>query len=405
MLKKLGPGLLYAGAAVGVSHLVQSTQAGAMFGYELIWAVLAANIMKYPFFEFGPRYANATGNSLMHGYKNLHSGALWMFLTLTLLTMFIVIAAVTVVTAGLSYQLFGIDGKAIPAWLMSAFVLLVAIALLYKGTYKTIDRLMKYIIIGLTVTTIITVLLALFKSTPSNGLKPHFDLEIHFAFLISFMGWMPAPLDLSVWHSLWTSRKLSENLEAGDVRAGRFDFRVGYWGTVFLALCFVALGALLMYGRGIEMPNSAAAFAGMLIKLYTDTLGDWAFPIIAVAAFATMLSTVLTCLDAFGRVMQEGTAIIIKKPVRPYVYRIWIIATAAGAVLILAFFAGNMLDLVRFITILSFLAAPVIAVLNYAVITGKDVPESIRPKPFMRIWSVAGILFLLVFCVWYLMGV
>ncbi len=28
LLKVLGPGLLYAGAAVGVSHLVQSTRAG-----------------------------------------------------------------------------------------------------------------------------------------------------------------------------------------------------------------------------------------------------------------------------------------------------------------------------------------------------------------------------------------
>ena len=33
-LKKLGPGILFAGAAIGVSHLVQSTKAGADFGEE-----------------------------------------------------------------------------------------------------------------------------------------------------------------------------------------------------------------------------------------------------------------------------------------------------------------------------------------------------------------------------------
>ena len=32
VLKRLGPGLLFAGAAIGVSHLVQSTKAGAEFG-------------------------------------------------------------------------------------------------------------------------------------------------------------------------------------------------------------------------------------------------------------------------------------------------------------------------------------------------------------------------------------
>ena len=55
ILKKLGPGLLFAGAAIGVSHLVQSTKAGADFGLGLIWALIIANLFKYPFFQFGPR--------------------------------------------------------------------------------------------------------------------------------------------------------------------------------------------------------------------------------------------------------------------------------------------------------------------------------------------------------------
>ena len=51
ILKKLGPGLLFAGAAIGVSHLVQSTKAGADFGLGLIWALIIANLFKYPFFQ------------------------------------------------------------------------------------------------------------------------------------------------------------------------------------------------------------------------------------------------------------------------------------------------------------------------------------------------------------------
>ena len=54
-LKTLGPGLLFAGAAIGVSHLVQSTRAGAEFGFGFIWALLLINVVKYPFFQFGPR--------------------------------------------------------------------------------------------------------------------------------------------------------------------------------------------------------------------------------------------------------------------------------------------------------------------------------------------------------------
>ena len=47
-LKKLGPGLLFAGTAIGVSHLVQSTKAGAEFGFGLTWALFLAIILKYP---------------------------------------------------------------------------------------------------------------------------------------------------------------------------------------------------------------------------------------------------------------------------------------------------------------------------------------------------------------------
>jgi Mn2+/Fe2+ NRAMP family transporter len=67
----LGPGLLWAGAAIGVSHLVQSTRAGANYGFALLWALLLANIFKYPSFKFGPRYAAATGKSLLHGYSEI----------------------------------------------------------------------------------------------------------------------------------------------------------------------------------------------------------------------------------------------------------------------------------------------------------------------------------------------
>ena len=78
-LRKLGPGLLFAGAAIGVSHLVQSTRAGADFGWGLIWALVLVNLFKYPFFQFGPRYALATGESLLDGYKKLGKSYLWIY--------------------------------------------------------------------------------------------------------------------------------------------------------------------------------------------------------------------------------------------------------------------------------------------------------------------------------------
>ncbi|MDX1673143.1 MAG: Nramp family divalent metal transporter, partial [Balneolaceae bacterium] len=106
--KSLGPGLLIAAAAIGVSHLVQSTRAGANYGFALVWAVVLANLFKYPFLEFGPRYAIATGESMVEGYKRLGRWAIWIFVVLTVGTMFAVQAAVTIVSASLAAEMTGI---------------------------------------------------------------------------------------------------------------------------------------------------------------------------------------------------------------------------------------------------------------------------------------------------------
>ena len=76
----LGPGILFAAAAIGVSHLVQSTRAGAGWGFALVWVVLVANLLKYPFFEYGPRYAAASGESLLEGYARLGRWAVALYL-------------------------------------------------------------------------------------------------------------------------------------------------------------------------------------------------------------------------------------------------------------------------------------------------------------------------------------
>jgi Mn2+/Fe2+ NRAMP family transporter len=101
-IKKLGPGLLFAGAAIGVSHLVLSTKAGGDFGFGLVWALIIINLIKYPFFEFAPRYTLSTGKSLLEGYKEIGKGILIVYFILNVLTMFTIQAAVTSVSAGIA---------------------------------------------------------------------------------------------------------------------------------------------------------------------------------------------------------------------------------------------------------------------------------------------------------------
>ncbi|MEY8848079.1 Nramp family divalent metal transporter [Psychroserpens sp. XS_ASV72] len=397
-LKTLGPGLLFAGAAIGVSHLVQSTRAGADFGLGLIWALILVNLFKYPFFQFGPRYATATGESLLEGYQKLGKGVLIVYFLLTFATMFTIQTAVTIVSAGLASCLFG-DFVSIEIW--TVIVLLVCLALLLIGKYNFLDRLMKFIIITLTISTIAAVGFAFFNDSPTLSLiqvLPKNSVEI--TFLIAFMGWMPAPLDISIWHSLWAIEK-QKTVNTFSPKTALFDFNVGFFGAIVLGLAFMGLGALVMFHSNETFSGSASLFANQLLSMYTKSLGPWAYVFIGIAAFTTMFSTTLTTLDASPRAMAKTSELLLKKPIKN-AYLFWILLLTIGSSIIFFCFASEMGFLIQIATILSFLTAPFYAIINYILISSKHTPREWRPSKGLHILSVLGIIFLIAFSIWYL---
>ncbi|MCK5638227.1 MAG: Nramp family divalent metal transporter [Flavobacteriaceae bacterium] len=395
----LGPGLLFAGAAIGVSHLVQSTRAGADFGFGLLWALLLVNLFKYPFFQYGPRYATATGESLIDGYKKLGKSVLVIYFVLTFLTMFTIQAAVTIVTAGLASNLFGITPNLI-VW--SIIITLVSLTFLLVGKYKLLDNMMKIIILILAISSIIAVIIAVYKTNTSFSFAPVFPKgTVEISFLIAFLGWMPAPLDISAWHSLWTIEKNKNTEHSIDSKGALFDFNVGYIATIFLGICFLTLGALVMFQSGEEISTGANKFSKQLINLYTTNLGKGAAIFISIAAFTTMFSTTLTTLDASPRAMAKSSELLLNKQSNSF-YVFWILLLAAGTIIILNFFNTSMITFVKIATILSFLTAPFYAIANFILISGKHTPKEFHPSKMLKTLSVSGILFLIGFSFWYI---
>ncbi|MDO7171860.1 NRAMP family divalent metal transporter [Mariniflexile sp. AS56] len=409
-LKNLGPGLLFAGAAIGVSHLVQSTRAGADFGLGLLWALLLVNICKYPFFQFGPRYATATGESLLEGYNKLGKGVLATYYILNLAIMFTIQTAVTIVTAGLAASLFGdiatfnIGTKTVTStetW--TIIILITCLSILTLGKYKILDRLMKIIIITLTISTFLAVCIAFSNNNEPIIFKqilPSNSLEI--GFLIAFMGWMPAPLDVAVWQSLWAIEKNKET-KTYSPKSALFDFNIGYISAILIGIGFLLLGTLVMFHSGETFSNSASVFSGQLVNMYTKNLGNWAYIIIGVAAFTTMFSTTLTTLDASPRAMAKTTSLLFKKSSK-FNYTFWIALLSIGTVFIFLFLASEMGLLIKVATILSFITAPFYAIINYILISSKHTPKEWHPSKKLHLLSLFGIVFLIGFSVWYLIS-
>jgi Mn2+/Fe2+ NRAMP family transporter len=405
LLSILGPGLLYAGAAIGVSHLVQSTRAGADYYFDLVWVAIAANIIKYPFFEFAPRYATATGQSLIHGYSQIGKWAVGLYAILTLLSMFAIQAAVTIVTAGIAGNIFHINLNPV---MISAIILGATTIFLILGHYKALDGLMKVVILVLTVSTIVAVVSA-FSKTAAHAEGMHFDWtrRADILFLIAFVGWMPAPIDVSVWSSLWTLAKQRGHRSKINLKDSLLDFKIGYIGTAFIALAFLALGAKVMYGSGESLSENGVAFSNQLIGMYTKSIGEWAFWFIALASLTTMFSTTLTCIDAFPRVLQPLTTEFFPKTQKSFrnprtIYWIWLVIVVSGTLVTLGFLAKSMRFMVDMATTLSFVTAPVLAILNYKAVTHKQMPEEARPGKGLKYYAIVGIVFLSAFTVFYI---
>lgn len=395
-LKKLGPGFLFAGAAIGVSHLVQSTRAGADFGFGLLWALLLINFVKYPFFEFGPRYAAATGESLLHGYKKLGKGVLITYFILTFATMFTIQTAVTIVTAGIASSLFGFGSVVFWTVIITGICFLILI----RGRYKVLDSLMKIIVILLTISTLVSVVLAVGPETELNFSQVLPTDALSVAFLIAFMGWMPAPLDISIWHSIWTVEKQKLNSTITR-KQSRFDFNVGFITTIILGIGFLALGAIVMHNSGESFSAKGGEFANQLISMYTFSLGQNAKIIIGIAALTTMFSTTLTTLDSSPRVMSITTELLQEKLFKNG-YLFWLILLVIGTLAIFLFFVSEMGVLIKIATILSFLTAPFYAIINFKLITGKNTPINARPSKSLQVYSLVCIGILVAFTIWFL---
>ncbi|MGY6631046.1 MAG: NRAMP family divalent metal transporter [Wenzhouxiangella sp.] len=406
LLATLGPGLVMAGAAVGVSHLVQSTRAGGEYGMGLLALVLIACVLKYPFLEFGPRYAAATGESLIRGYKRLGDWALGLFTLITLGTVFIIQASVTLVTAGLVGLVFGLD---MTMTQLSFLVLVGCIALLAIGRFGGLDLAMKMIMAALAISTLAAVALAFGARPDWSGLSPLAGWDrvwtaAGFAFVLALLGWMPIPLDVAAWHSLYTLERAKQTGHQPSVRHALIDFRIGYIGATVLAGLFVLLGALVMYGSGETFPEGAVAFSGALVELYASTLGEWSRPLIAVAALTAMFSTTLAVTDAYPRVIRaliEISGVGEDHEQLPNLHRgryvTALLLVVIGAMIIIHYFGGRFTLLIDFATTLSFLAAPLLAWLNIRVLTSDHMPIEHRPPPSLMALAWTGFGFLLLF--------
>lgn len=386
----MGPGILMASAAVGGSHIIASTQSGAIYGWQLAIIIILANLFKYPFFRFGTQYTLANNKTLIEGYKEKGGFYLWVFFLLNVFATVINTAGVGIVTAAiLSFILPKSWGLTISQ--LSIIVIASTWGFLLLGKYRLLDKVSKLIMIALTLATVAAVIIAAFKTkivAPDFVEASPWNLG-SLAFIVALMGWMPAPIEISAINSMWVVAK--KRFTKISYRDGLFDFNVGYIGTAILALVFLALGALVQYGTGEQVEQAGVKYIAQLIKMYSFAIGEWSAMLIAFIAFMCMLGTTITVIDGYSRANAEAFRILWNKTESSQVQlNIWMTIAAVSGIIIITMFMSDVAKMLRFAMICSFVSTPIFAWLNLSlVLKGEH-----RVKGGLLWLSIIGLIYL-----------
>ena len=393
-IKAMGPGILMASAAVGGSHIVSSTQAGASYGWALLGLVILANVFKYPFFRFGAEYTADTGKTLVEGYAKKGKFYLWVFFILNVFSALVNTAGVSILCSAIIASAFPMLGLSITTW----SIILVAIiwGMLLFGGYKFLDGMAKWIMSALTIATVAAVVIAAIKHPEYRAdfvEKSPWQL-VALPFIVSLLGWMPAPIEISAINSLWSAeKKKTVDFNSEDAL---FDFNVGYIGAAILAVFFVALGALIQYPTGKPVEAASAKYIAQFVDMYASVLGDWSRYLITFIAFLCIFGTVI---DGYSRVNETSLCLLFnKEDSNESPLKVWMTLTSILGLIIIFFFQGQVAIMLRFAMIGSFLTTPFFALLNYVLVTNekKNLPT------WLKGLAIAGLIFLFGFAIFFI---
>ena len=404
LLKLLGPGVLMATAAVGGSHLVASTQAGAKFGWQLALLILVVNLLKYPFFRAGVSYTISAKQTLQQGYLGMGRRYLAVALGLNAIASVVNAAALLLFAASLLSYFIPFD---IAITLSASVVLALILIILLAGHFEGLDNIAKGIMGVLVVATVAVFVVALsnYSASPAPAVAPPSPWTLAtLGFLVVTMGWMPAPIEISSITSLWLKRQCKG--QAVTPKSALFDFNLGYAVTVLLALLFLGLGALILYGSGTELSTSGIGFSHQLISMYSSTIGQWAHWLIALVAFLCIFGSALTVYDGYARVVAEAIALLFNKDknARNTLVTPVLLFMAVASFIIVLFFKSALLAMLGFAMTLAFVTTPMFAWLNHKLVAQTKLHQDAAPNVVVKLLSYLGLIylfgFLMVFIWW-----
>ncbi len=390
-LRALGPGIMMAAAAVGGSHLVASTKAGAIYGWQLAALILLVNLFKYPFFRAGVQYTAGTGETLVEGYARLGRPYLWLFVALSAVSGVINTAALTLFSASLLSYFVPFD---LSLTVLSTIIVITCLVILIAGHYKALDLLAKVIMATLTCATLVAVTVAVGNPV---AVEPSFNAPSIWSvaaigFIVVTMVGCPPQLKFLALRRCGSSAK--RNLSQSMPKRRCLILTSATLAPHYWRLCSYHW-VLLLHGSGVELKQSGIGFSHQLVSLYAATIGEWSRYLIAVVAFFCIFGSTITVIDGYARVVSESQRLLREQTeAKPAVTQGWMVLIAVLALAIVAFWTGALLTMLDFAMVAAFVTTPFFALLNYILVTKHRLPPEVTMSKAMRALAITGLVYL-----------
>ena len=421
-LKWLGPGFLWMVSAAGSGELLFTPRVGALYGYSLLWAMLAAVLLKWFINREIGRYSVCTGKTIIDGFAGLPGPKNWAIYIILIPQLFVAVASIAGLAGSAATALVVALPGDIRIWTIVAICL--STILVLWGKFKTIERVATILAIALGVAAIIAAV-SVFPAAGelAAGLVPVVQPEVDYEEVLPWLGFMLSGAAGLIWYSYWIREKgygvakdsgvnvmkLNQR-ETGQlnkwIQQMTLDSTVAVAGTFVVTLSFLILGTELLKPDGlVPDENKVAETLGNMLGQLWGPAGFW-FMITAV--FVGFWDTVLSDQDGFGRMFSGGTKILLKRFKKPgwmteeNLRRFFVLILVTVFPVLLYLWMGEPVELLKIAGAIEACHIPFVVVL-ILYLNHKSLPAGLKPSMISFSFTLVAGLFFLLFATIYIL--
>lgn len=133
-LKWLGPGFLWMLSAAGSGELLFTPRIAAFYGYSLLWALLAAVILKWFINREVGRFTVCSGATILEGFKQIPGPKNWAIWIILLPQFVVAISTVAGLAGAAATALILATGGTVQLW--TVVIILVTASIVLLGQYN-----------------------------------------------------------------------------------------------------------------------------------------------------------------------------------------------------------------------------------------------------------------------------